>query len=266
MSTMLLTTIQEIIRDELRGVRIAEQGVVEATFPHADGGDRDNYTCDVRLKGSDLLLRKVPVATGHIGTAAIPNVGDLVLLAFDKGDINQPIVIGRLYTDTERPPVNRNDEIIFRLPLQEAETETIKAAVRAIQGREILIELPSKITVQIVDDQVKVVAGQNELVMDQASTAGGTTTVQAGRTRVTINQDGDLSIEAAGNISLKTATGDVRIEGKSIALKSTMDTTVDAGMQANVKGGISANLQGGASASVKGGLIQVAGMATFSPA
>jgi phage baseplate assembly protein gpV len=264
--TALLDTIQEIIRDELRSVRLAEQGVVEATFPHAGSGDTDNYTCDVRLKGSDLLLKRVPVATGHIGTVAIPNVGDLVLLAFDKGDINQPIIVGRMYTDTERPPVNRNDEIIFRLPLQKDDSETIKAAVRAIEGREILIELPSKITVQLVDDRVKVVAGQNELVMDQPGGSGGTTVVQAGRTRVTINQDGDLSIEAAGDISLKTTTGDVTIEGKNITLKSTMDTTIDAGMQATLKGGITATVQGSASTSVKGGLIQVAGTTTFSPA
>jgi hypothetical protein len=162
--------------------------------------------------------------------------------------------------------VNRNDEIIFRLPLQESDTDTIKAAIRAIQGREILIELPSKITVQLVDDTVKVVAGQNELVMDQTSSAGGTTVVQAGSTKVTINQDGDLSIEAAGNISLKTSTGDITIEGKSITLKSTMDTTIDAGMQATLKGGITATVQGSASTSIKGGLIQVAGVTTFSPA
>src|SRR5437868_13331045 len=129
---MLLSTIQEIIRDELRGVRLAELGVVEETFPHAGKSDRDNYTCDVRLKGSDVLLKKVPVCTGHIGTAAVPNKGDLVLLAFEQGDINQPIIIGRLYTDTERPPANRNDEIIFRLPLQEDDTKTFVAAIRNI--------------------------------------------------------------------------------------------------------------------------------------
>lgn len=264
--TALLTTIQEIIRDELRSMRVAEQGVVEAAYPRADAGSRDNYTCDVRLKGSDLLLKRVPVATGHIGTAAIPNVGDLVLLAFDQGDINQPIIIGRLYTDSERPPANRNDEIIFRLPLQEADTATIKAAIRAIQGREILIELPSKITVQIVDDRVKLVAGQNELVMDQAGAAGGSSVVQAGRTSVTLSQDGDLTIEAAGNITLKTSAGDVSIEGRNITLTSTMDATIDAGMQAALKGGISATLSGGASATVKGGVVQVNGTTTFSPA
>ena len=264
--TTLLTTIQEIVREELRAVRIAELGVVEATYPHAGSSDQDNYGCDVRLKGSDLVLKQVPVSTGHIGTAAIPNKGDLVLLAFDQGDVNQPIIIGRLYTDTERPPANRNDEIIFRLPLQKADTETVKAAIRNINGREILIELPSKITVQIIDDKVKVVAGKNEMIMEQSGGADGVTTLQSGRSKFVIDQDGDITLEAAGNISIKTSTGDVTIEGKNVTIKSTMDTKIDAGMQATVKGNLGASLEGAASATVKGAMVSVKGVTSFSPA
>lgn len=264
--TTLLTTIQEIIRDELRGVRLSELGVVEAAYPHAGKSDRDNYTCDVRLKGSDALLKKVPVVTGHIGTAAVPNKGDLVLLAFDQGDINQPIIIGRLYTDTERPPANRNDEIIFRLPLQKDDTKTVLAAIRNISGREIKIELPSKITVQLVDDSIKVTAGQTEMTLEQSGGADGMATLRSGRSKVTISQDGDITIEAGGNIALTTSTGDVTIEGKNVTIKSAMDTTIDAGMNATVGGTIGATLEGSAQATVKGAMVSVNGMATFSPA
>jgi len=264
--TTLLSTIQEIIRNELSEVRLSEMGVVEATYPHAGKNDRDNYTCDVRLKGSDVLLKKVPVAAGHIGTAAVPNKGDLVLLAFEQGDINQPIIIGRLYTDTERPPANRNDEIIFRLPLQKDDNKTVLAAIRNISGREIKIEMPSKITVQLVDDSIKITAGQTEMTLEQSGGADGVATLRSGRSKITLNQDGDVTIEAAGNLALKTSTGDVTIEGKNVTIKSSMDTTIDAGMQANVGGNISATLEGSAQATVKGAMISVNGMATFSPA
>jgi hypothetical protein len=93
MST-IVDTIQAIIHHELRQVRVAELGVVEAVFSHSVADDDDNYGCDVRLKNSGLLLRRVPVATGHIGTAAIPYVGDLVLVLFHQGDVNQPIIAG----------------------------------------------------------------------------------------------------------------------------------------------------------------------------
>jgi hypothetical protein len=266
MTTTLISTLQEIIREEMRGLRLAETGVVEKTYPHADASDEDNYACDVRLLGSDLVLKKVPVSTGHIGTAAIPNVGDLVLLVFEQGDVNQPFIIGRLYTDTERPPINRNDEIIFRLPLQKDDAKTITAAIRNIDSREMLLEMPSKIKLQVVDDAMKLTAGQTEMFLEQPGGADGVATLHAGRTIITVNQDGDLTIEAAGDITLKTSTGDVKIEGKSITLKSTMDTKIEAGMQASVKGGISASLEGSANASVKGGMISISGMTTFSPA
>jgi Type VI secretion system/phage-baseplate injector OB domain len=91
----LVDTIAAIVRSELSAVRTTELGVVQAVYPHSDSGDDDNYGCDVTLKNSNLALKRVPVATGHIGTAAIPNVGDLVMLAFDHGDVNAPIIIGR---------------------------------------------------------------------------------------------------------------------------------------------------------------------------
>ena len=144
MST-IVSTIQEIIRHELRHLRTVELGVVEAVYPHGDDSDNDNYGCDVRLKNRRLLLRRVPIATGHIGTVAVPNINDLVLVCFDKGDVNQPIVIGRLYNDEDRPPLNNPDEVIFRLPLNDSEDRTIKAAIRNHQDasppREMVVEM-----------------------------------------------------------------------------------------------------------------------------
>ncbi|MGD2076743.1 MAG: phage baseplate assembly protein V [Chloroflexota bacterium] len=261
--TTLVTTIQEIIRDELRGVRHAELGVVEATYPHSSNGDRDNYGCDVRLKSSDLLLKRVPVSTDRIGTAAIPNVGDLVLLVFEQGDVNQPVIIGRLYTDTERPPVNRNDEIIFRLPLQEDDEKTVMAAIRNIQGREILVEMPSKITVQMVDDAVKVTAGNTEMTLEQPGGANGVATVHAGRSTITVKQDGNIVVEAAGDLTMRAA-GDVAIEGNNVTIESQMNTDVKAGMQASIKGQMGATVDGGLSATLKGLTVTLKGLTSFS--
>jgi hypothetical protein len=124
--------------------------------------------------------------------------------------------------------------------------------------------MPSKITVQIVDDAVKVVAGQTEMTLDQPGGADGVATLQSGRSTITINQDGDVSIEAAGNMTLK-ATGDIKIEGNNVTVKSTMDSTVDAGMQANVKAQLGATVDGGLSATVKGLTVSIKGMTSFSP-
>lgn len=267
MST-IVETIQEIVRHELRRVRVADLGLVEAVYPHSDNGDSDNYGCDVRLKNSGLLLKRVPIATGHIGTVAIPNVGDLVLLTFDKGDVNQPIVIGRLYNDGDRPPLNNSDEVIFRLPLAEADDKTIKAAVRNIQDnsppREILVEMPPKITLRITDGTVRATAGKTEMTLDQPDGSGGKVTVIAGRTKITMNQDGDVTVEAAGAMTLK-AKRDLTLQGQNVKIKGRMNADLEAGMKASVKAKMGANVDGGLSATVRGVSVSIKGLTSFSP-
>jgi uncharacterized protein involved in type VI secretion and phage assembly len=265
--TTIVSTIQEIVRQELRRVRVAEMGLVEAVFPHKDGGDKDNYACDVKLKNSGLLLKRVPVMTGHIGTVTIPNVGDLVLLAFDKGDVNQPIIIGRLYNERDRPPINDSDEVIFRLPLAEADDQTIKAAIRNHQSksppREMIFEMPPKITVRVTDGTVRATAGKTEMKLDQTNDSGGTVTVFAGRTKIVMNQDGDITVEAAGAMTLK-ATRDLKIEGQNVTIKGQMNTEIEAGAQATLKGSLT-TVKGNASTTVQGATVSVKGITSFSP-
>lgn len=267
MST-IVNTIQEIIRHEMRRLRVTELGVVEAVYPHSADDDNDNYGCDVRLKNSGLLLKRVPVATGHIGTAAIPNIGDLVLLTFDKGDVNQPIVIGRLYNDEDRPPLNNPDEVIFRLPLAEADDKTIKAAIRNLQDstppREILVEMSPKITVRITDGTVRATAGKTEMKLDQPDGSGGTVTVVAGRTKITMNQDGDITVEAAGAMTLKAAR-DLTLEGQNVTIKGQMKTDIEAGTQATLKANMGATVNGGLSATLQGVNVSIKGLTSFSP-
>jgi phage baseplate assembly protein gpV len=267
MST-IVSTIQEIIRQELRSVHVTELGLVEAVYPHSSASDGDNYGCDVRLKNSGLLLKRVPIATGHVGTVAIPNLGDLVLLSFDKGDINQPIIIGRLYNDKDRPPLNNPNEVIFRLPLAKADDKTLKAAIRNIETnsppREILIEMPPKITVRITDGTVRATAGKTEMKLDQPGGSGGKVTVVAGRTKIAMNQDGDVTIEAAGSMSLK-ANGDLTLEGQNVSIKGLINTSVEAGLEATLQGNVSATVNGGASAALQGASVSLQGITSFLP-
>ncbi len=268
MTTTIVGTIQEIVRDEMRRVYQPALGVVEAVFPHGGAGDDDNYGCDVRLKNGHLLLRRVPIATGHVGTAVIPHVGDLVVVVFEGGDVNQPIIIGRLYDDVDRPPLNHVGEGIFRMPLAEADDKTIKAAVRNIQSnsppREILVEMPPKIVVRITDGTVRATAGKIEMTLDQPDGSGGTVKVVAGRTTITMNQDGDVTVVAAQSMKLD-ATGDLSLHGRSIEIKADMGVSIQGGTTAKLAGGTTAQLQGGAACTVQGATLSLKGIASFSP-
>lgn len=264
----IVETIQAIVRQEMRRVRVAELGIVESVFPHSSNGDTDNYACDIKLKNSELPLKRVPLMTGHIGTAAIPNVGDLVLLAFDKGDVNQPIIVGRLYNEKQRPPLNNPDEIIFRLPLAESDNQTIKGAIRNLGSnsppREMIFEMPPKITVRVTDNTVRATAGNTEMKLDQPNGSGGTVTVVAGRTKITMNQDGDLIVEAAGSMNLK-ATRDMTLEAMNISIKSKLKTDIEAGTQATLKANVAATVNGTVSSTLQGATVAIKGLTSFSP-
>ena len=268
MST-IVSTIQAIIRDEMRSMRSAELGIIKNVYPHSASGDSDNYGCDVELKNSQLLLKRVPLATDRIGTAAIPNLDDLVLVTFVKGDVNQAIIIGRLYNDEDRPPLNNNNEVIFRLPLDDSDNKTLKAAIRNLpqQGsepREVIVEMPPKITVRISDGIVRATAGKSEMKIDQSNDTGGTVTVTTGRTKITMNQDGDIKVDAAGSINLKAAK-DLSVEAMNISIKSQLKTSIEAGTEVLAKGGVTAELQGGATTTVQGAIVSVKGVTSFSP-
>lgn len=105
-----IAIIRAVVRDELRALRLGDIAVVTSVFPHAGEGDTYNHYCNVKLRESDLELRKVPIATPHVGMVSAPAVGDLVLLSYVGGDANRAVIVGRLYSDQARPPLHEENE------------------------------------------------------------------------------------------------------------------------------------------------------------
>ena len=109
----IVEIIRRVVLEELARNRGSLLGVVTTVYPHGAEDDENNYEANVRLKHEDLELRRVPIAIGHVGVAAPPRAGDLVLVQFLNGDSNQPLVTGRFYHADERPPLHKEDEILF---------------------------------------------------------------------------------------------------------------------------------------------------------
>ncbi len=109
----VIEVIRRVVQQELARRRGSLLGVVTAVFAHTADDDDNNYEVDLRLKSEDLELRKVPLAVGHVGVAAPARVGDLVLVQFVDGDLNQPLVVGRFYHADERPPLHDEGEVLF---------------------------------------------------------------------------------------------------------------------------------------------------------
>jgi hypothetical protein len=109
----IVEIIRRVVLEELARNRGSLLGVVTTVYPHEAEDDDNNYEANVQLKHEELELRRVPIAIGHVGVAAPPRAGDLVLVQFLNGDSNQPLVTGRFYHADERPPLHLEDEILL---------------------------------------------------------------------------------------------------------------------------------------------------------
>lgn len=191
--------------------RIMEMGTVSSVFPHSDQNDKDNYECNVKLKNKDLELRKVPLATQGIGLAHVPSVGDMVLVAFLEGDINAPVIIGRLYNEAERPPVSKDEEIVFQPPYKQSSDK-----------RRLHMELPGGMVMTVTDDSVK---------------------VQAGKTLLTIKVDGEVTVDSNADVTIK-AKGDMTLSASNLNIKAEQALKVNAGSTADIESNATMTLKG----------------------
>jgi uncharacterized protein involved in type VI secretion and phage assembly len=198
----LYDTIQRIIQDELGRMRGSALAVVQEQHPHA-GEDQDNYACTVRLRDSGLVLKRVPVATGRIGSVSIPAVGDLVLVQFLGGDVNAPIITGSLYNDEDRPPANAAGQWVLHLPLAGGDSEAVHIELSSDDTRSLVLKLGDALNATLQDDDPVI-----------------TIQVAGGQASIKVERDGAITIESQG---------DVHMTGTNIA--------IEAQGQLNLKGG-----------------------------
>lgn len=109
----LAEMMRRIVREELALQRGPQLATVMAVTAHESADDTANYEADLRFKHDGLEISQVPIAVSHVGMAAPPRVGDLVLVEFLDHDINQPFVTGRFYHDQERAPLFKDSDVLF---------------------------------------------------------------------------------------------------------------------------------------------------------
>lgn len=252
----IVKTMKDVARKEISKLRTPELGIVTSVFPHSDEGDKDNYECNVRLKNSELELRGVQIATTTYGLVAPPSVGDLVLIDFVGGDVNSPIVIGRIYNEKDRPPVSKTGELVYSVPHEEDK-----------ELRRVYIQFPGGMKVCLKDAEVTVTAGATRVTIQR----GGDVTIEANGD-VKVKSKGDTAIEAEGDISLKasnlkiTTSKDLSISsGNNINVDGTKDISVTAGNNlknkasniAELNAGVQASVEGTTTVKIKGGIVNI---------
>ncbi|MFZ5826107.1 MAG: phage baseplate assembly protein V [Bacillota bacterium] len=224
----LVAMLRQLIRAELALHTSSHLGVVEAVAGHA-ASDNENYGCDVRLRGRDLVLAGVPIATDHVGTVAPPAKGDLVLIHFVGGDPDQPVIAGRFYSDQLRPPEYGLSEIVTHLPPDAGESDRVELAVKGGKSgaRSWTLRLPSDLSISVTDKKVEAVVGPLTLTIDGD---GGEATITSSGSTVTVKDSGEITVQGQGNVTIE-AQG-------NLELKAGANLKLSAGAVAELKGSV----------------------------
>jgi phage baseplate assembly protein gpV len=204
-------------------------GRIKVRFPWLDGGDKDQ---------AHWAQVATPMSGNKFGWYNLPEIDDMVAVVFIGGDIRQPIVLGGVWSKTDKPPE----------PVQDGKNEF--RGMKSRSGHRLLLDDSDKPKVTIRDKNNKLVvtigefqkggAGPNATCTAVAQGAGtngiavasmegklnilcpdGTLTIEA--INVEISADQKLDIKAQGDLKLKGATIDIVSAGAGKYEGSTTD-------------------------------------------
>jgi phage baseplate assembly protein gpV len=205
---MLFDNIARIARHEANARPIAAIG--EVTNVYTAPGAPADHSVTVKLRESGLTIPRVPIAVGVLGFAAIPDVGDLVIVVFAEGDYHSPVVVGRLYRDDFEPPEHATGQVVLRLPSggDEPQLQLEAGGDPAL----IKITLPDDVVIQIEKGKTLWQAGEVSVSLEAGG--GGRIEIKAGGTAITLKKDGDMAIKSAGNLKIEANEIDLSGSGK----------------------------------------------------
>ncbi len=194
-----------------------------------------------------------PDAGNDRGWFSFPDVGDEVLVGFENGDPDRPVILGVMHNGKDLPPKGIVDG--SEVAASESGSDVIKI-LRTVSGNEILfVDSPGNEKVIIRQTKAK-----NCIILDAVS----------GGISITIESEEDINL-VAKNITLK-AQESVTIEATSKDVKVSAGGNIEETAKANFTAKATAdmkltatgnaNLEATASCTVKGTTLSVEGAAT----
>ena len=151
----------------------------------------------------------VPMAGKDRGLVMIPEVGDQVLVAFEREDLRFPYVLGGLWNGKDRPPINNKDgkndkrKLVSRskhfLLFDDGQRGVVQLSHE--KGRTILFDEDGFVVKDEKGNMVKVNSGSGEMTIE----AKGKLNIKAAM----------ISIEATGTLELNSK-GTMKISGSVV--------------------------------------------------
>lgn len=185
-------------------------------------------------------------AGANRGIFFLPEVNDEVLVAFEHGNMNYPMVLGGLWNGKDKPPeqssvAHKGGSTIHRM------------IVSRLGHRIVFDDSPDKKSI-LIEDMTK----KNSILID--SVKNNIDIIADGN--LSIKVKGNINIQAGGNIDVK-ANGNINTTATNIAFTANAEFKVDASASLMLKTKGVAELSSSAGmATVKGTVVEVNGSAT----
>lgn len=189
----------------LKGVAIAV--VTQNRDPDGLGRVKLKFSWESEPRESDWARCAVPMAGKDRGTYFLPEVGDEVLVAFEREDMRFPYVLGALWNGQDAPPDNNSDG------------KNDRRVIKSRQG--------------------------HTLTFDDGDQGSVELRLQDGK-HLKIDDQGLLLEDGKGNkVSIESTSGAISIEAaQSLTLKAP-SITLDASATAELKAGATMTVRGG---------------------
>jgi phage protein D len=194
------------------------QGRVKVAMPWLADSHESNWARVAQLLGSN----------GH-GSLLMPDVNDEVLLGFEHGDINQPYVLGTLYSKKQLP-----DKAVKSLLASDGTVASQRIETRS-HNRLVFYDHSSKqgITLRTGDDKYYLDLNKTD-------------------TKITVSSDGDVTIQAT--------RGKVFVEAKDMELKASGTLKAESTGAATFKSSAKMTVEGAAGLELKSsGVVEIKG-------
>jgi uncharacterized protein involved in type VI secretion and phage assembly len=237
----VVTGLVQDIRDPLN------LGRVKVIFPWlAEQREDTVHVNEQDIRAHSYWARMATLMAGKDrGSWVLPEVEDEVLVAFEHGQLDRPVVIGMLWNTEDAPPET-----------MDADGKNDIRSFKSRSGHRVVFDdSDDKPSILIVDKTKK-----NSIFIDSTKNSmeikvDGDLTIEAAG-KITITAKADISMETNANLSVK-ATGNGKIETTgALDVKSNAKVAIDGTGQAELKAA-TVSINGSGMAELKGGLVMI---------
>jgi uncharacterized protein involved in type VI secretion and phage assembly len=246
LSPFWFTEEPDVMAPPASGLVPGAKGLFNATVKKMDEDPDSQYRVlvDVPLldpKGEGIWARLTNFySTNGAGAFFMPEVGDEVILGFINEDPRYPIILGSVYSSTNKKPFTG---------LNPNEKNSVKAIVSKSgisvqfddENKVWTVATPNKNTIIISDKDKKITIqdeNNNSIVMSNSGID------LSSQKNINISANQNVTIKGNQGVNIQSSGGDVSIKGLNIKENADMQYSAQGGQMAQVSGGMQLTLKG----------------------